>query len=219
MLLGRAQEWRGAADHVDPTRILRVHKYRDLSKVRQIITDAAKKASDDALALCDISAKYIIKPIDCIDSEGLALKGGPCFSNPAFGRHLHGCDYLLAFVITIGPALDNRVIHLIDDAFEPLDALFLETAGWLTIETATRSFARDVKHTISQFGYGMSVRMGPGYEYALPDTGRRVRWNLEQQRELFEMFGDSELPVTLMESCAMQPKMSRSGVYGLRPPD
>lgn len=217
MLSGQVLPWHGDVEKVDPTRILRVHKYREHSKVRQMIVDAANKASDDALNLCRITANYTVSTIDFIDSEGITLGDGTRFANPAFERHLAGCDHLMAFVITIGPDLDNRVIHLINDEFEPLDALFLETTGWLTIETATKAFARDMKAALAGLGYGMSMRMGPGYEYALPDTAERVRWNLEEQRELFEMFGKSELPVSLMDSCAMQPKMSRSGVYGLRP--
>ena len=217
MLSGNVQAWSGKAEQVDSTRILRVHKYRDLSKIRKIIVDAAQKASNDALELSTISASYVVKPIDYIDDAGLTLRDGTRFENPVFERHLNGCDHLLAFVITIGPDLDNRVIHLINDEFEPLDALFLETTGWLTIETATKSFSREIKRAFAALGYGMSLRMGPGYEYALPETDKRVRWNLEEQRELFEMFANAELPVTLMTSCAMQPKMSRSGVYGLRP--
>ena len=217
MLLGHVQDWRGTVERVDPARILRVHKYRDQSKVKQTIIDAAQRASEEALTLCEISAKYIVKSIDYIDSDGLTLLDGPRFNNPAFERHLEGCDKLLAFVATIGPALDNRVVHLINDKFEPLDALFLETTGWLTIETATKTIARELKTALSQCDYGLSLRMGPGYEYALPGTNRHVRWNLEEQRELFDLFGNADLPATLMDSCVMQPKMSRSGIYGLRP--
>jgi len=217
LLQGTPQDWDTAVEAVDPVRILRVHKYREASKVKKMISDAAAKASVDALGLCEFTVKFVVKPIETIDSEGLTLKDGTRFNNPIFERHLQGCDRLLSFVASIGPALDNRVIHLIYEEFEPLDALFLETVGWLTIETATKDFARDLKRVLTRQGYGMSLRMGPGYEYALPDTDERVRWDLLEQRELFEMFGNTELPVSLMDSCAMQPKMSRSGIYGLRP--
>jgi len=40
---------------------------------------------------------------------------------------------------------------------------------------------------------------------------------LLEQKPLFELFSDTKLPVRLMESCAMYPKKSRSGLYGLRP--
>lgn len=214
---GQVRQWQGMPERIDPVRILRVHKYRDPAKVRPLIVSAAEKAAAHALDLCRVSAFYVIKPIDCIDSNGLTLKDGTRFASPAFDRHLTGCTHLLAFVVSIGPDLDQEVVRLINDEFEPLDALFLETVGWLTIEASTKNLVRDLKRDFSRLGYGMSLRMGPGYEYALPDTGERVRWDLEEQRELFEMFGTYPLPVTLMSSCAMQPKMSRSGVFGLRP--
>jgi len=59
------------------------------------------------------------------------------------------------------------------------------------------------------------MRMGPGYEYRLRNSDRRVRWELTEQAALFRLFRDAPLPITLMSSCAMQPKMSRSGIYGL----
>ncbi|GAB4292220.1 MAG: hypothetical protein Kow0058_10880 [Roseovarius sp.] len=214
---GEVRDWQTEAQRVDPSRILRVHKYREDSKVRPIIVEAAGRAADAALQLCTIRGRYVIRPISGIDPEGMTLADGTRFALPLFQRHLQGCRHLLAFVITIGPALDNRVIELINDVFEPLDALFLETAGWLSIEAATRVFARDIKRDLATIGYEMSLRMGPGYDYPLPDSDGRVRWDLEQQRELFGLFGDADLPVTLMDSCAMWPKMSRSGIYGLRP--
>lgn len=216
-LNGLVREWRGKVERIDTARILRVHKYREITKVKPIIVAAAEKASSHALELCSIAVNYVVKPISCIDPEGLVLADGTRFTNPVFERHLEGCDHLLAFVADIGPNLDQEVIRLINDEFEPLDALLLETTGWLTIEAGTKNFARDLKHDLARHGYGMSLRMGPGYEYALPDSGERVRWNLEEQRELFQMFGNYPLSVTLMDSCAMQPKMSRSGVFGLRP--
>jgi hypothetical protein len=44
-----------------------------------------------------------------------------------------------------------------------------------------------------------------------------VTWPLEEQPALFGLFGNAELPVSLMSSCAMSPKLSRSGLYGIRP--
>ncbi|MGI9464588.1 MAG: hypothetical protein ACR2OM_11640, partial [Aestuariivirgaceae bacterium] len=105
------------------------------------------------------------------------------------------------------------------DTFEPLDALFLETAGWLTIETATKQLAKHIKGEFSAAGWRMSLRMGPGYQYRHPDGHERVSWDLTEQQQLFAMFGDDPLPVELMSSCAMKPKMSRSGVFGMYLPD
>jgi cobalamin-dependent methionine synthase I len=64
-------------------------------------------------------------------------------------------------------------------------------------------------------GHRVSIRMGPGYVYR--DGDADVCWPLTEQKTLFEVFDGIDLPVHLMESCAMTPKMSRSGIYGLSP--
>ena len=58
----------------------------------------------------------------------------------------------------------------------------------------------------------MSPRLGPGYSYKL--DGRSVLWPLEQQQPLFEMFARDDVDIELLESCAMLPKISRSGLFG-----
>ena len=215
--IGEVQAWHAPAVKVDHSRILRVHKYRDESKVRKVIVSAAKDASERAMELVSVTGNYVILQIDSIGSDELILSTGHVLRSSAFHRNMQGCTHLLAFLITLGPTLDQQVIRLVETVFEPLDALFLETAGWLTIEAATREFSRHMKSDLGPRGYAMSLRMGPGYEYATQNGEGRERWNLEEQRILFDLFGDADLPVTLMKSCAMLPKMSRSGVYGLKP--
>jgi cobalamin-dependent methionine synthase I len=56
--------------------------------------------------------------------------------------------------------------------------------------------------------------MSPGYSYQLKSGP--CEWSLDEQKALFDVFGEAKLPVKLMESCAMVPKMSRTGLYALR---
>ena len=211
------RQWTSAPPPVDAARILRVHKYTDPSKVRPVIRDAAEKAVGEAAKLAVPSAHYVVNAIESLESGRLRLACGINFDCAAFDQHLCGARHLLAFVMTIGPRLDATVLSLVEDVFEPLDALFLETAGWLTIEAATKNFARHLKEEFAAHGRSLTLRMGPGYDYRSHNGGGRVRWDLWQQRELFQMFEGTDLPVELMESCAMLPKMSRSGVFGLIP--
>ena len=209
------KSWTCPPPRITADRILRVHKYRDVSSIRPIIRKAAEEVTERVLDLALPDARYIHIPIKSLDNRFLKLEHGITFESEAFQRHLTGCDHLLAFVMTIGPALDETVMSLVDDAFEPLEALFLETAGWLTIERATKLFATHLKAEYAALGYKLSLRMGPGYDYPAPIGDGRVTWDLWQQKELFEMFGEKALPVTLSEMCAMSPKMSRSGVFGI----
>jgi len=209
--------WSCPPPPIEASRVLRVHKYRDPSKIRPVIVKAANDACERAHLLALPDARYVILPIESLKNDRMSVSGGIEFQCAAFEKHLVECDYLVAFVMTIGPDLDRTVVSLVDEVFEPLDALFLETAGWLTIESATRQLSRHLKQEFAGQGWDMSLRMGPGYEYPSPDGNGRVSWDLWQQKQLFEMFGDAELPVSLSQMCAMSPKMSRSGVFGLTP--
>ncbi len=215
LLSSAVQEWSCPPPPVDASRLLRVHKYTDPSKVRPVIVDAAERASQDALLLAAPTARYVISEIKSLKNGVLTLTGGHQFDCPAFEQHLENCQHLVAFIMTLGDRLDAKTMSLVEDVFEPLDALFLETAGWLTIEAATRKLAAKIRSDAARDGCATSLRMGPGYEYKLHENGERVRWDLVQQQVLFKLFGDTDLPVELLSSCAMFPKMSRSGVYGL----
>ena len=151
--------------------------------------------------------------VDC-DANGIKLANGLAFENRAFAHYLSGAAEVVVVIITVGKGLDDEVIGCMEeDQFEPLEALFLETAGWLGIESATRSFVSHLSELVEPEGLRPTQRMGPGYSYKV-DGGLEM-WSLEDQRQLFEVFDGVDLPVRLLESCAMLPKMSRSGLYGL----
>jgi hypothetical protein len=107
----------------------------------------------------------------------------------------------------------SRVVELAD-AGDLLEAVLLETAGWLCIEDATRQFRAHLRETSLRRERRITSRLGPGYSYKV--GGEMCTWSLEEQATLFAMLGESlRLPVSLMPSCAMLPKLSRSGMYGV----
>lgn len=207
--------WSGAAPAVDPNRILRVHRYSDPGKVRPKIVEAAHQAADQITSLASPVAAYRRVGIDACEGDTLRLRDGTEFHCAAFDRLLKDCSDIVVFVLTLGPKLDEHVIDLMEE-FEPLDALFMEAAGWLGIETSTRRLASDIGAQLSEEGLALSQRMGPGYSYRqdLRAGDERVGWPLEEQAQLFGLFQGAELPVELMSSSAMKPKMSRSGLFG-----
>ena len=56
--------------------------------------------------------------------------------------------------------LDQRVQDYLAK-YEVLQAMFLETAGWLAIEAATRQFGIHLRRKLRPEGLGLSPRMGP----------------------------------------------------------
>lgn len=191
--------------------ILRIQGYRDLEKIRPAIRKAAASVAREAEGLIRPRVYYRVQDVKTCKGSLLELADGTTFENEAFQRLLKDPQDVAAFILTMGRALDDAVIDCIASD-ELLRALFLETAGWLGIESATRSLSIHLRSEARERGLRLSPRLGPGYSYKL--DGRSVLWPLEQQQTLFKLFAEDAIDVQLLDSCAMIPKISRSGIFG-----
>ncbi len=196
---------------IDEASILRIQGYRDLERIRPAIKRAAAASARETENLIRPRAYYRILNVDTCRGSILELEDGTVFENEAFQRFLREPRSVTAFILTMGHALDQAVIDYIADD-QLLNALFLETAGWLGIEAATRMLSIHLRSRARDHGLRLSPRLGPGYSYKL--DGRSVLWPLEQQQTLFKLFSNVPMDVEILESCAMLPKISRSGIYG-----
>lgn len=199
---------------IDEANILRIQGYRDLEKIRPVIRRVAASVAREAEQLIQPRIHYRMQGVMTCEGSILQLLDGTTFENEAFQRLLRDPQYIAAFILTMGRDLDEAVVNCIAND-ELLKALFLETAGWLGIEAATRSLSIQLRLEAKKLGLRLSPRLGPGYSYKL--NGRSVLWPLEQQQTLFELFAKDEINVQLLESCAMIPKISRSGIFGFLP--
>jgi hypothetical protein len=199
---------------VHPERVLRIQGYSDLERVRPAILKAAVAMTELAPQLSTPEAAYRRVSVASIHDGVVELDGGVRLHCKAFDRALRGCTEVVVFALTVGAKLDERVMELLD-AGDLLEALLLETTGWLCIEDATRQFKVHIREESMVRGYRITSRLGPGYSYKV--EGEMCSWNLEEQRTLFGTFNGAKLPVSLLTSCAMQPKMSRSGLFGVGP--
>jgi hypothetical protein len=195
-------------------RILRIQGYSDFTRVRPAIVKAAQASAALAPELAAPRVAFRRVPIVSLAGDELRLEHDIRLHCAAFAGVLAGCTEAVVFVLTLGPKIDARVVALTETG-DLLDALLLETAAWLAIEDATRQFRGHLREQAAQRGRRITSRMGPGYSYRLGDT--TCTWSLEEHPALFAAFGGARLPVHLMESCAMQPKMSRSGLIGIGP--
>ena len=194
-------------------RILRIQGYRDMDRVRKPIRRAADKAAAIARDIAEGEVGYRRVGIAACTGSSLELEGNERFECGAFDRFLGECGSVVVFAMTAGPAIDDRINELMA-ADDPVVALLLDTAGWLAIESITRQFSDRLKADCELAGLRLTRRMGPGYTYRM---GREMApWGLEEQEGLFRVLGADASPVAVLPSGAMLPKMSRSGLYGLR---
>ena len=195
----------------DPPRLrlepmLRFQRYRNLDQVAPAIRDVAEAMRRLVEGLAAPEVMFLTKSVDRVGFDTLHLVDGPTFHGRCFGNHLTSAGEVVCFLGTIGPAVDARVSQMAETD-ELLEALFVETAGWLAIEDALRKFRGHLTARLRPKGLRLSPRLGPGY----------VDWPLTEQAEFFPMFRGTSLPVSLSEYCVMTPKKSISGLFGLIP--
>ena len=194
--------------------VLRMLGYSDLDRVRpaiRSITEAVTERVENEARPAIRYRRVAIKP--CADGA-LVVDADVVLHCQAFQKYLAGCDEIVAFVLTLGKSIDDvGADYAAQDQL--LEMVVLETAGWLGIEQTTKQLAVHLRDSAGDDGRRLSRRMAPGYAYKI--DGKKCEWPLEDQRLLFKLFDQETLPVQVLGSCAMVPKMSRSGLYGLRP--
>ena len=188
--------------------ILRFQRYRTVEQVAAPILAAAREMIALAEKLAVPEFAFATRGIERVTPEGLGLTGGPSFSGRCFGTHLSRAREAVCFVMTLGPALDERISEMAEGD-ELLEALFLDTAGWLAIEEAVRAFRSHLAARTRGEACRLSPRLAPGY----------LDWPLTEQAQLFSVFAGSQLPVRLSEYAVMTPKKSLSGLFGVIPRD
>jgi hypothetical protein len=186
--------------------MLRVQGYKDMEAVRAPLRRAAEETAIKAEAAISPVA-YVCRTAVRTGADGSLDPGtGSVFRCSEFAKVLAGCETIYATIVTIGSGLDDeQQICLADD--DILTALFLETAGWIAMEKATKALRGHLTGLAREEGLRLSRRLAPGYS----------DWDLTEQAGLFKLFDGADLPVRLLDSSVMLPKMSRSGIYGLIP--
>jgi len=160
-------------------RILRIQGYSDLDRVRPAIRRSADAMAAHAAKLSAPFVGYRVVPIVEIRNDVLEVEGGARFHCEAFAHVLAGCTEVVTFALTVGHSLDERVIEL-TEAGELLDALLLETAGWLCIEDATRQFKVHLREQAHVDNRRITSRMGPGYS-----SGRECAYGHSRSRSVY----------------------------------
>lgn len=194
--------------------MLRIQGYTDLDRVRPKIRHVAQEMAALAERSFQPQAQFRRLRVEACADGVLQLETGTGFRSDAFAHFLSDSSEVVVFVLTVGAELD-RVSQSAMDNEQLLEAVFLEAAGWLGIEAVTKQFNAHLRHLAAAQGFRLTRRISPGYSFKV--GGQMHEWSLYQQVALFALFAGADPPVSVLESGAMLPKMSRSGLYGLRP--
>ena len=193
--------------------MLRIQGYTDLPQVRPVVQKTAESMATLAEKTFKPTVRFRRVAVKSYQSGVLSLETGTQFHCDAFSKFLLACQEVVVFVLTVGSDFDRALDTLHRDE-KVVEALFLESAGWLGVESVTRDFSQHLRTIAAQHNQKLTRRMSPGYSFRVDGTD--CEWSLFEQHELFELFAHQPIPVRILESGAMLPKMSRSGLFGFK---
>jgi hypothetical protein len=202
----RVVPWRPDGLTVDPWTVLRLARYRRRDDVPPPVWDATRAMAARAGELATPAAGLRLVHIGTATDDRVSLTEGPRFSGHAVARHLTGARRAIAFILTLGPALEAEVATL-GQRQDLLEAYLLDLAGWAGIETAVRGLRRDLVAALPRAR--VSHRLGPGHR----------DWPLTEQHELVALLETDAAPVRLSEHGVLIPFKSISGLFALRDSD
>ena len=201
----RILAWRPERLGVDPWTVLRLARYRRRDDVPAPVWDATRAMVARAGELAAPAARLRLVRVAAATEALVSLAEGPCFSGEVVARHLAGARRAIAFVLTLGPALEAEVAAL-GQRQDLLEAYLLDLAGWAAIEGTVRALRRDLMVALPRSR--VSHRLGPGHG----------DWPLVEQRPLVGLFEGEGSPVRLSEHGVLVPFKSISGLFALRDP-
>ena len=151
-----------------------------------------------ATPLIDAKAAYSVSYID-ERSDGSVVIDQVKFTSGVLHKNLSEVNRVFAFVLTLGAIFEEKI----DCCEDLLEKYYLEEIGNLALRKARLLFER---HLRKKYGLDKVSCMSPG---SLPD------WPVDQQKDLFDLLGDTEaaLGVRLTDSMLMLPRKSVSGIY------
>jgi len=161
--------------------------------------DAFQSLIDKALAIARPKAVYREAFIED-RSENIVVVDGVTFTSSVLARNLANVERVFAFVATCGNEMDQ--VNLPSDDF-------LAEYWWDQIKAAALGCASRYlsEHLKRRFGVEKTAQMHPG-------SGDAEVWPIQQQKELFSLFGDvgGLIGVELTDSFLMVPNKSVSGI-------
>jgi len=200
---GRVESWRPARVAIDPWTILRLARYRHRDDAPSPVWDATRAMAARAEELADPAGRLRLVRIQAIAPAQVTLAEGPSFTGQAIARHLADTQRAIAFVLTLGPALEAEVIAL-GERQESLEAYLLDLAGWAGLEGAVRALRQELIAALPRAR--VSHRLGPGHR----------DWPLTEQSGLVALLEGEATPVRLSEHGVLLPFKSISGIFALR---
>ena len=162
--------------------------------------DEVRAVAGQAAGTAKPRAVYEVAYIDERGDQSVSMKGAT-FSSAVLRANLEEVERVFPYIATCGPELDTVPLQS-GDVFGQFT---VETIKELALAAARRTLDAHVRET---YALGKIATMNPG-------SGDAQVWPIEQQADLFSIFGDVEslVGVQLTDSFLMLPNKSVSGLF------
>jgi hypothetical protein len=193
---------------IDRDMLLKLTGYSDKRPAPPRLVAAADRVIERAHALAHPRAVYEVHET-ALDDDGAVVLAGGRFTGKIIARVLKGSDLATAYALTLGPELDAEASALAANG-DVLSSILLDTAGSLVVAKASIALiGRIFDAEAAPRGWSVTPPFGPG----------QCRWDLAEQRVLFDLIAPSRIGIALTDTFLMIPKKSVSGVLGIGMPD
>lgn len=148
--------------------------------------------------LIHAKAIYKVSYVDAKHTDAVSIDGIG-FTSRVLRKNLDAVERVFPFAITIGDMVSQKA----DTTGDLMQKYYLDVIGNIALGSARQLLEEHLQHTFAL----------TGMSYMSP--GSLVDWPLEEQKPLFSLLGDGELPigVRLNRHMLMIPVKSISGIY------
>ena len=201
--------------------------YSDLTQARPAIQKVFSQAMEKGSYLLEPAACYDIFPIAGVTPFSVEVKGGVVFESQDLARRFQGARELAAFIVTIGPHLEEEVQQLFRSGNSGVGYV-LDVFGSAAVDVVTykvreviQGYASSKGYQAMTYGYCIGKRC-PAYA----DCGGVIIywWSpgygdllTREQKKLFSLIDGSHIGVHLAESCMMTPRKSYACLLPIGP--
>ncbi len=155
---------------------------------------------DHVASLVKPKAVYEVSYIQCKGYDTVNI-GGVTFTSRVLRVNLDKIQRVFPYIATCGRKLE-KIVAVTDDFMR---RFWLDTVKDMALEASRKHLSNYLKR---RYALGQTSSMSPG-------AGSQDLWPIEQQKQLFSIFGNVEdlIGVKLTDSFLMIPNKSVSGIY------
>ena len=185
-----------------------IKKERIKPLVGDDIFDLTCRLLDKARSLAVPKAIIKKEAISSVTDGAINLSGKRKLTGNIFSSHFKSAESLCFFLVTIGPAIEDKASGLMKEE-DGLSGYLLDSIGSIAVESLAEDLEASLRDIYESKGQSVSKRFSPGY----------CDWPIEEQVKLNKLLDFSKAGVRLNDSCMMKPMKSISGLIGIGPKD